>query len=109
MTIKTKSLLPATCIYKYLTITPGYDILTATGANPPVKKYMNTKFSWSALFSSKTVWFNIIITILGIVAGLQGVNSFDQYAEAFIVITLVGNVILKIWFNTTAIASTPTV
>ena len=69
---------------------------------------MKKKISWSALFTSKTIWFNILMTFLGVISALQGVSSFAKYAELLGLATVVGNIILKIWFNTTAIASTPT-
>jgi len=68
---------------------------------------MKTKFSWSALFASKTVWFNILMTFLGVISALQGLSTFAKYGELLGLATVIGNVILKIWFNTTAIASTP--
>ena len=68
---------------------------------------MTTQFSWSALFTSKTIWFNIIVTAVGIATSLQGIATFDKYATVLGVVTIIGNVILKIWFNTTNIASTP--
>ena len=66
---------------------------------------MNT-IKW---YQSKTVWFNIVITIVGIVASLQGAKIFDNYADVFVVITLVGNVILRVWFTNSNISSTPSV
>lgn len=68
---------------------------------------MTTQFSWSALFTSKTIWLNVIVTIIGIATSLQGVATFDKYATVLGVVTIIGNVILKIWFNNSAIASTP--
>ena len=68
---------------------------------------METKFSWSSLFSSKTVWFNVLMTIIGFATYLQSVVSFDKYAVLLGGVLALGNLILKIWFNTTAIASTP--
>jgi len=68
---------------------------------------MSKKFSWSALFTSKTIWFNVIMTVLGVVAVLQGMTMFVKYAQILILISAVGNVILKVWFNNQAIASAP--
>lgn len=70
---------------------------------------MPVKFTWSALFSSKTVWLNVIITIIGLATYLQSVASFDKYAVVLGIILTFGNLILKIWFNDTAIASSPKV
>jgi hypothetical protein len=39
------------------------------------------------------------MTVLGIVAGLQGLESFKQYAEVFVVITIIGNTFLRVWFT----------
>lgn len=85
-------------------ITPSEIHLISNNNN---KKNMGTKFSWSALFSSKTVWLNVIVTIIGYATYLTSVASFDKYAVLLGGILALGNLILKIWFNTTAIASTP--
>jgi hypothetical protein len=88
-----------------------YDITSQVGEVKLQKlnENMSTKFSWSGLFTSKTIWFNVIVTVVGITTSLQGVATFDKYATVLGVVTIIGNVILKIWFNSTAIASTPTV
>ena len=71
-------------------------------------KNMNRTFTWSALFASKTVWFNVIMTVIGYISYLQSVAHFDKYAVLMGSILALGNLILKIWFNNVAIASTPT-
>ena len=71
-------------------------------------KNMNKTFTWSSLFASKTVWFNVIMTVIGYVSYLQSVAHFDKYAVLMGSILAFGNLILKIWFNNVAIASTPT-
>ena len=60
-------------------------------------------------FDCKTVWLNVIITIIGLATYLQSVASFDKYAVVLGIILTFGNLILKIWFNDTAIASSPKV
>ena len=66
---------------------------------------MNTIKWWE----SRTVWFNILMTILGVVASLQGVPVFDKYAQVLGLITVIGNVILRVWFTNSSISSTPAV
>jgi hypothetical protein len=56
-------------------------------------------------YASKTIWFNILMTIIGIATSLQGVSTFDKYAQVLVVIILVGNVILRTWFTNSSIAS----
>jgi hypothetical protein len=72
------------------------------------KIIMPVKFSWSALFSSKTVWLNVLATVVAFATYLQSVAEFDKYAVLIGGILVLGNLILKIWFNNSAIASTPT-
>lgn len=60
-------------------------------------------------YQSKTIWFNVLITILGVVASLQGIATFDKYAQVLGLITVIGNVILRVWFTSTNISSTPSV
>ena len=56
-------------------------------------------------FSSKTVWLNVITFVLGTISVIQ------QYVDAKMVLLAVGilnvalNVILRVWFTDTSIAS----
>ena len=56
-------------------------------------------------FSSKTVWLNVITFVLGAISVIQ------QYVDAKMVLLAVGilnvalNVILRVWFTDTSIAS----
>jgi len=60
-----------------------------------------------AWFQSKTVWFNLIMTVLGVITLLQG--TFPQYSTIFVLLTGIGNLILRIYFtNTTISAGQPT-
>jgi len=61
-----------------------------------------TKIKW---YQSKTLWFNVIMTILGVIASMEGLAVFDHYAQTFLIITLLGNTILRIWFTSSAIAT----
>lgn len=54
-------------------------------------------------YQSKTIWFNVIMTILGIVTAFQGMVEFNEYSKIFLVILAVGNVILRIWFTETSV------
>lgn len=56
-------------------------------------------------FESKTIWFNIIVTVLGIAASLQSIATFDKYAQVLGLVTVIGNVILRVWFTNTVIAT----
>jgi uncharacterized membrane protein (DUF485 family) len=53
-----------------------------------------------SIFSSKTVWFNFIMTVLGIVTYFQGVPTLEVYAPYFAAILAIGNVVLRVWFTT---------
>ena len=53
-----------------------------------------------SIFLSKTVWFNIIMTVIGVVTALQGIPTLEQYGVLFALILSVGNVILRVWFTT---------
>ena len=57
--------------------------------------------SW---YASKTVWFNVVMTIVGISTALGG--TFPQYGLILGALTTVGNVILRVWFTSTPIGST---
>jgi hypothetical protein len=71
---------------------------------------MSVKFTWSALFSSKTVWFNIIVFIIALLALPEFLKVLPQSWLPYDLLGgAIGNLILKIWFNTTAIASSPKV
>jgi hypothetical protein len=56
-----------------------------------------------SIFTSKTVWFNVIMTILGIVTYLQGVSTLEVYAPYFATILAIGNIVLRVWFTVTPI------
>lgn len=61
-----------------------------------------------SIFQSKTVWFNFIMTVIGIVTAFQGLPTLQVYSPIFAIILVIGNTILRVWFTTTAIG-TPTV
>lgn len=50
-----------------------------------------------AWYQSKTVWFNIVMTVVGASAALAG--SFPQWAPWLGGVTVVGNVVLRVWFT----------
>jgi len=52
------------------------------------------------VFQSKTVWFNIVVTIVGIVTAFQSIPIFEAYSGWLVGILAVGNVILRVWFTT---------
>ena len=58
-------------------------------------------------YQSKIVWFNVIMTVLGVVASLQGMAIFDKYAQVMGLVTVFGNTILRVYFSNSNI-STPT-
>lgn len=60
-------------------------------------KDMETKKWWE----SKTIWFNVIMTILDI-AALQSVSAWLDI-QTLALIQTVGNVILRVWFSDTII------
>ena len=55
-------------------------------------------------FRSKTVWFNVIMTALLLVDGLQVLKLVP--VEYLTVITLFGNVVLRVWFTGSPIQKT---
>ena len=60
-------------------------------------------------YQSKTVWFNVIMTLLGVIASIQGMPFFDKYAVLLGLVTVFGNTILRVWFTNSSIASSQTV
>jgi hypothetical protein len=64
---------------------------------------MQTSIKW---YQSKTIWFNIIMTLLSVISVLQGMEEFLEYAKLFLIITTVGNVILRVWFTSSSISPT---
>jgi lipoprotein signal peptidase len=72
--------------------------------NNKFNKFMQ-QISW---YQSKVVWLNIILTVLGIVTTLQGMATFDKYAQALVLVGTIGNIILRVWFTNTTIATPPT-
>lgn len=58
-----------------------------------------------SIFESKTVWFNVIMTIIGIVIAFQGIPALQAWSAFLAGILAVGNVILRVWFTTTAIGT----
>jgi hypothetical protein len=52
-----------------------------------------------SIFASKTVWFNVIMTVVGIVTAFQGLPALDAWSPYFAMILVVGNVILRVWFT----------
>ena len=54
-------------------------------------------------YNSKTVWFNIIITVLGIITALQGLVELQELSVYFATILAIGNVILRVWFTQSSV------
>lgn len=50
-------------------------------------------------YQSKTVWFNIVTTIVGVVTFLQGQPTFAEFAPWLVLVAGIGNLILRIWFT----------
>lgn len=67
-----------------------------------------------SVFSSKTVWFNIVMTILDIATFSENLISFvpernrEVVKGAIVFIQGIGNIILRIWFTSQPILATPT-
>ena len=59
------------------------------------------------IFNSKTVWFNIVTFVVGLVIYLQSVVAFNKYATLLGVILTAGNLILRIYFTSQPILATP--
>ena len=70
-----------------------------------LKNNLNKNMTTIKWYQSKTVWFNVLMTIIGVTTLLQSVATFDKYAQALVLISAVGNVILRVWFTSTNIAS----
>lgn len=66
------------------------------------KKFMSKKW-----YESSTVYFNIIVTIIGVATSFQGIATFDKYAQVLGAVTVVGNIILRVWFTNQPILATP--
>ncbi len=58
-------------------------------------------------FQSKTNWFNIIVTVIGLITYLQSVQSFEKYSVWFGIVLVLGNLILRNFFTSTAIGTPP--
>jgi len=58
-------------------------------------------------YTSKTIWFNVISTILGIVAELSNTFPVSDHPKLWISIVAVGNIILR-FLTTEPITSAPT-
>lgn len=54
-------------------------------------------------YKSKTVWFNILMTLIGVITAFQGMPTLQAWAPLFADILAVGNIILRVWFTTTPI------
>lgn len=50
-----------------------------------------------SIWASKTIWFNIIMTLVTVATALQGL--FPEWAPILGTILVIGNVILRIWFT----------
>ena len=59
-------------------------------------------------YQSKTVYFNVIMTVLGVIASLQGDVTFDKYAVLMGLVTVIGNTILRVYFTNSNISSSTT-
>mgnify|MGYP001574484141 CR=1 FL=1 len=58
-------------------------------------------------YTSKTIWFNVITTILGLVAELSNTFPVSDHPKLWISIVAVGNIILR-FLTTQSITSAPT-
>lgn len=56
--------------------------------------------------NSKTVWFNIILTVIGIAVILDQYIP-AQYAAISIITQGIGNLVLRIWFTSQPIGTEP--
>jgi hypothetical protein len=68
-------------------------------------KINNKKMQTIKWYRSKTLWFNVVMTVIGISTVLASVPTFDKYAVAIGLVTTIGNVILRVWFTKTNIAT----
>lgn len=52
-------------------------------------------------YASKTIWFNLIMTVVGTAAAVQTVYTqlSDQSIMALVLTQTMGNLILRIWFT----------
>jgi hypothetical protein len=73
-----------------------------------------------AWYLSKTIWFNVVMTVIGAAALFQAVftspaaagivTQHTSLVTAFVSLLVqgIGNLILRIWFTTTAIGTSAT-
>lgn len=52
-----------------------------------------------SIFASKTVWFNLVMTVIGFITALQSMPTFEVYAPYFAIALALGNVVLRVWFT----------
>lgn len=57
------------------------------------------------IWQSKTVYFNVLMTVIGVATALESMPTFQAYAPYFAIILAIGNVILRVWFTTQPIAT----
>lgn len=57
------------------------------------------------LFSSKTVWLNIVTLLIGVIALSQGMPQFQEFAPWLVFINGVLNLILRIFFTSAPLTS----
>jgi hypothetical protein len=55
-------------------------------------------------WASKTVWFNVITLILGVLGAVLGVVSTQAWVIGLTAVIALGNGVLRIWFTDTPIA-----
>jgi ABC-type thiamin/hydroxymethylpyrimidine transport system permease subunit len=64
---------------------------------------MDIKFTGKEWYMSKTVWFNVITMVAGVIALMQGVVSDPQLISSLVLAQGLINVILRVWFTSAPI------
>jgi uncharacterized membrane protein len=55
-------------------------------------------------YQSKTLWFNIITLVIGVLAAVLGIVETKEWVIAITAVIALGNGVLRIWFTDTPIA-----
>jgi hypothetical protein len=58
-------------------------------------------------WQSKTVWFNLISLVIGVLVAVLGIVREQTWAVILTVFIAVGNGVLRIWFTDSSIAAPP--